>query len=78
MHDHGRSEPTVTDIVIAARACAQISRKDSSNPPPPPLPQIPALRKLRLDTPDSILATELRACAEDFLENTRRSLGISY
>jgi len=77
MHDHGRSEPTVTDIVIAARACAQISRKDSSNPPPP-LPQIPALRKLRLDTPDSILATELRAYAEDFLENTRRSLSISY
>ncbi|WP_457675234.1 HDOD domain-containing protein [Thiolapillus sp.] len=77
MHDHGRNQPTMTDVVIAARACVQISRKDSSNPSPP-LPQIPALKKLRLDTPDSILATELRRYAEKALKDARQLLDINY
>ena len=76
MHDHGGSQPTVTDIVIAARACAQISRKDDSMAPPPPLPQIPAVRRLGLDSPNSILVTELRPHAEQALEQTRRLLEI--
>ena len=75
LHDHGSKEPDLTDIVIAARACVQISRKDESNPPPP-FPQIPALKRLRLDTPNSILATELRAFADDYLEETKQKLGI--
>ncbi|WP_456418013.1 HDOD domain-containing protein [Thiolapillus sp.] len=75
LHDHGRREPDLSDIVIAARACVQISRKDESNPPPP-LPQIPALKRLRLDTPDSILATELRTFADSYLEETKLKLGI--
>ncbi|BAO43279.1 HDOD domain-containing protein [Thiolapillus brandeum] len=76
MYDHGRNQPNLTDIVIAAKACVQISRKDNNNPPPP-LPQIPALKKLRLDTPDSILATELRVYANQMLEDTKRTLGIN-
>ncbi|WP_456448562.1 HDOD domain-containing protein [Thiolapillus sp.] len=75
MYDHGGNQPNLTDIVIAAKASVQISRKDSNNPPPP-LPQIPALKKLRLDTPDSILATELRSYANKSLEETRRKLDI--
>ncbi|WP_456415494.1 HDOD domain-containing protein [Thiolapillus sp.] len=75
LHDHGRREPDLSDIVIAARACIQISRKDESNPPPP-LPQIPALKRLRLDTPNSILATELRTFADSYLEETKLKLGI--
>jgi HD-like signal output (HDOD) protein len=75
MYDHGRNQPNLTDIVIAAKACVHISRKDN-NPPPPPLPQIPALKKLHLDTPDSILATELRVYANQALEDTRRALDI--
>jgi HD-like signal output (HDOD) protein len=76
MYDHGRDQPILTDIIIAAKACVQISRKDNSNPPPP-LPQIPALKKLRLDTPDSILATDLKAYADKVLEETRDRLDIS-
>jgi len=75
LYDHGSNSPSLVDIVIAARACVQISRKDKSNPPPP-LPQIPALKKLRLDTPNSILATELRAFADDYLKQTKQKLGI--
>ncbi len=75
LHDHGSKKPDLSDIVIAARACVQISRKDESNRPPP-LPQIPALKRLRLDTPNSILATELRAFASDYLEETKQKLGI--
>jgi HD-like signal output (HDOD) protein len=75
LHDHGSNSPSLVDIVIAARACVQISRKDDGNPPPP-LPQIPALRKLRLDTPNSILATELRAYADEYLEEVKQKLDI--
>lgn len=75
LYDHGNDKPSLVDIVIAARACVQISRKDKSNPPPP-LPQIPALRKLRLDTPNSILATDLRAFADDYLKETKQQLDI--
>ncbi|WP_456372990.1 HDOD domain-containing protein [Thiolapillus sp.] len=76
MYDHGRNQPGLTDIIIAAKACVHISRKENNNPPPP-LPQIPALKKLRLDTPDSVLATDLRSYANDVLEKTRRQLDIS-
>ncbi len=75
LHDHGNDRPSLADIIIAARACVQISRKDKSNPPPP-FPQIPALRRLRLDTPNSILATELRAFADDYLLEVKQKLGI--
>ena len=76
MYDHGGNQPNLTDIVIAAKACVQVSGKDSNNPPPP-LPQIPALKNLRLDTPDNILVTELRRYANKSLEETRRKLDIS-
>jgi len=75
MYNHGGNQPNLTDIVIAAKASVQISRKDSINPPPP-LPQIPALKKLRLDTPHSILTTELKSYANMSLEKTRRKLNI--
>lgn len=75
LHDHGNNKPSMADIIIASRACVQISHKDKNNPPPP-LPQIPALRKLRLDTPNSILATELRAFTDNYLEDVKKKLGI--
>jgi HD-like signal output (HDOD) protein/dsDNA-binding SOS-regulon protein len=75
MHDHGGSRPRLADFVIAARACVQIDHKDDINPPPP-FPQIPALKKLRLDTPNSILAGELRTFADEYLNETRQNLGI--
>ncbi|WP_456378483.1 HDOD domain-containing protein [Thiolapillus sp.] len=75
LHDHGSSKADLSDIVIAARACVQISRKDKGNPPPP-LPQIPALKRLGLDTPNSILTTELRTFADDYLEEAKQKLGI--
>lgn len=75
LYDHGDHQPNLTDIVIAARACVQITQKDGGNPPPP-LPQIPALKKLKLDTPNSLLATDLRAYAEEHLEIVTQKLGI--
>jgi len=75
MHDHGGNRPKLADFVIAARACVQIDHKDEYNPPPP-FPQIPALRKLQLDTPNSILAGELRTFADEYLINTKQQLGI--
>ncbi len=68
--EHGGSEVTLSDILIAARLYARLARGKG------PLKEVPALRKLKLEDPRSSRGQELQRLAIQSVAEARRFLGL--
>lgn len=69
--NHGGAEPTLSDILIAARIYTRLVRKNRD------LPKVPALRKLGLDDPHSERSQQLQAQVHAAVQEVRAFLGMA-